>query len=86
MGKFIKRNFRSDFGHLSEEGEKNCDRRSRLNSIGAQNAAVKYALQCMRKDGNIKRCERCKVAAYFGEEHQKADWKTHKKRYVSKEV
>lgn len=32
-----------------------------------------------------KRCRRCKVVAYYGKSHQKADWKVHKKICVPKE-
>lgn len=38
------------------------------------------------KTENTRRCVRCKAVAYCGEEHQKADWKTHKKSCASKEV
>jgi MYND finger/Ubiquitin-like domain len=37
------------------------------------------------KAENTRRCVRCKAVAYCGEEHQKADWKTHKKGCATKE-
>lgn len=33
---------------------------------------------CDKREG-AKVCQRCKVSAYCGKEHQKADWKAHKK-------
>ncbi|KAM4063285.1 MYND finger domain-containing protein [Hirsutella rhossiliensis] len=33
----------------------------------------------------VKRCERCYAVAYCGREHQKADWKVHKKACVPRE-
>lgn len=36
------------------------------------------------KVGEVKRCGRCKVVAYCGKEHQKVDWKVHKRTCVSK--
>ncbi|KAF2188856.1 hypothetical protein K469DRAFT_702561 [Zopfia rhizophila CBS 207.26] len=32
---------------------------------------------------NAKRCARCKVIVYCGKEHQKVDWKVHKRVCVS---
>ncbi|KAF2188755.1 hypothetical protein K469DRAFT_702447 [Zopfia rhizophila CBS 207.26] len=32
---------------------------------------------------NAKRCARCKVVGYCGKEHQKADWKVHKRDCAS---
>lgn len=39
---------------------------------------------CGRKEG-MKRCGRCKAVAYCGRDHQKADWKLHRKTCISKE-
>jgi hypothetical protein len=39
---------------------------------------------CGRIEG-VKRCGRCKVVAYCGRDHQKADWKLHRKACVSEE-
>jgi hypothetical protein len=37
---------------------------------------------CGKTEG-IMKCARCKLAAYCGKEHQKADWKVHKTSCVS---
>ncbi|KAH6959925.1 hypothetical protein BKA56DRAFT_599820 [Ilyonectria sp. MPI-CAGE-AT-0026] len=39
---------------------------------------------CGKTEG-IKRCGRCKVVGYCGKEHQKADWKVHKKICIHKD-
>jgi hypothetical protein len=40
---------------------------------------------CGKTEGTM-RCGRCKVAAYCGKEHQRADWTVHKKGCVSKDA
>jgi MYND finger len=40
---------------------------------------------CGKREGAM-RCARCKVAAYCGKEHQKADWTMHKKGCKSKDA
>jgi len=40
---------------------------------------------CGKTDA-IKRCGRCMVVGYCGKEHQKSDWKAHKKICVAKSV
>ncbi|KAH7176003.1 hypothetical protein EDB81DRAFT_30866 [Dactylonectria macrodidyma] len=37
-----------------------------------------------RKTAGVKRCGRCKAVGYCGKEHQKADWKVHKKICIHK--
>jgi MYND finger len=39
---------------------------------------------CWKTEGTM-RCGRCKVAAYCGREHQRADWKAHKKSCMPKD-
>ncbi|KAH6962123.1 hypothetical protein BKA56DRAFT_598363 [Ilyonectria sp. MPI-CAGE-AT-0026] len=39
---------------------------------------------CGKTEG-IKRYSRCKVVGYYGKEHQKADWKVHKKICIYKD-
>jgi len=39
---------------------------------------------CGKTEG-IKRCGRCKVVGYCGKEHQKVDWKVHKKICIHKD-
>ena len=45
---------------------------------------IPYCKICGRREG-VKRCGRCKVVAYCGRDHQKADWKLHRKACVPKE-
>ena len=40
---------------------------------------------CGKTDA-IKKCGRCMVVGYCGKEHQKSDWKAHKKNCVAKRV
>jgi hypothetical protein len=37
------------------------------------------------KTAGIKRCGRCKAVGYCGKEHQKVDWKVHKKICIHKD-
>ncbi|ESK90596.1 egl9-like protein 1 [Moniliophthora roreri MCA 2997] len=43
---------------------------------------IKSRVVCGKKDNHLSRCSRCKIVAYCNAEHQKADWKQHKKRCV----
>lgn len=45
---------------------------------------ILYCKICGRREG-LKRCGRCKVVAYCGRDHQKADWKLHRKACAPKE-
>jgi hypothetical protein len=41
------------------------------------------ACQVCGKTEGIKKCGRCNTIGYCGKEHQKADWRAHKKRCIA---
>lgn len=43
------------------------------------NGEVKPCKVCGKINGRNSRCSRCGVAFYCGKEHQRLDWKVHKK-------
>ena len=49
--------------------------------VGARESRNTREILPCRVCGETKaiKCARCKVVAYYGKEHQKADWKVHKK-------
>lgn len=67
---------------MAELREESCRQRP----MGPKTALEILPCQICGKTEATKRCARCKLVAYCGKEHQKVDWKVHRKICVPKDA